>query len=423
MQILASGCGFLRDQAFSIMFPFTEGSPAVASIYIAAFRPSDLLFQVLVMSCISVTLVPFLSAHQAHTRRNEMNDVLTSSIVILSAIFGCIAIVLFALFPSIAPYLVAYRGASLDLYVTMGRIALVTNFLFIAGNAFGQYLLAEESFLMYGLTPIVWAASTILGIYFLTPQIGVLGPIVGTLIGTILYVVLRFITAVRKGYRFALHRQSILHPELLAMSIMLLPRMAALGALQLQLLLLDRLASQFSDHAIAINQFASNVESVVPRIIGISIAQAVFARLSRHGARGENDELQGTLRRSIVMNLALSLPGAVCIGLAAPLIAWFMHIDPSAKSTFMNALILYCVSIPFESTNHVILRGFYARKHTTIPAVSSVLSSAFAVLSGYGFAAKLGMMTLPLAYGVGQVSQSTFLSIGHMLFEQRRTRG
>ncbi len=68
-QLLSSGCGFLRDQAFSIMFPLDHDPIGVASIYIAAFRPSDLLFQIFVMSCLSVVLVPFLASHLAHGKK------------------------------------------------------------------------------------------------------------------------------------------------------------------------------------------------------------------------------------------------------------------------------------------------------------------------------------------------------------------
>lgn len=408
-QFVASGFGFLRDQAFSVMFPLEQDPIGVASVYIAAFRPSDLLFQLLVMSCLSVVLVPFLASHFAHDRQEEMNGIVTSTMLIFGVAFGCIAAVLFGVFPFIAPSLVKFQGEALELYIFYARIALLTNLLFVVGNTLGQYLIAVQRYWVYGLSPIVWSMSTILGTYFLTPAIGAKGPIVGTLIGTILYVLLRLAAVLRHGYRLQFTRSNVLHPELLSMGLLVIPRMAALGALQLQLLLLDRLASGLGPSMVAVNQFASNFESVIPGIVGIAIAQSSFSLLSQLVARRDVVRLRDTVRKGLLLNVSLSLFGAVVLAMATPLAAWLMNLQGEAFFLFRSALLIYAVAVPFESTNHIILRAFYAFKNTMIPALSSVVSCFIAVTTGTMLVQVIGVLGLAVAYVVAQVFQTVFL--------------
>lgn len=409
-QLVASAFGFLRDQAFSIMFPLDKDPVGVASVYIAAFRPSDLLFQVMVMSCLSVVVVPFLASHLAHNRKEEMNNILTSTMTMFGIAFGIAALILAAVFPRIAPHLVKFEGESLQLYITFGRIALLTNFLFVFGNALGQYLISIQRYWVYGLTPIIWSGCTILGTYFLTPSIGMLGPIVGTLIGTIFYVLFRAIGVVRSGYRINMHRDSILHPDLRQMGLLIIPRMGALGALQLQLLLLDRLASGLGPQMVALNQFASNFESVIPGIVGIAIAQSAFSLLSQSAALKDTGRLMSHLKKSILFNLSLAIPGAIALAICSHIAAWLMHLEGETASMFIKALLIYAVAVPFESTNHIVLRSFYSLKNTFWPAVSSAVSCVVAVTAGTLLIPTSGVYALACAYVIAQVSQTVLLS-------------
>ena len=414
-QILASLCGFLRDRAFSTMFPLDQDPLGVASIYITAFRPSDLLFQVFVMSCLSVVLVPFLASHLAHDRKEEVNHIVSSTMLVFGIIFGVLAIIMAIFFRDLAPYFVKFEGESLELYIKFGRIALCTNLLFVFGNTLGQYLITIQRYWIYGITPILWSIGTIAGTYFLTPFFGAFGPIFGTVIGTILYVALRFIAVIKSGYSFSLGKErKFLHGELKQMGILIFPRMAALGALQLQLLLLDRLASGLGPQMVAINQFASNFESVIPGIVGISIAQSAFSMLSQAAATKNHERLRKTFATSIFTNLIIAIPGALALYLLLPIAAWQLNLQASTSPLFTTALFIYCFAIPFESTNHIILRTFYALKNTLWPAISSIVSCFIAIKTGTMLLPEYGIFALAIAYVAAQVAQTLFL--GSSLF-------
>lgn len=407
--LLASACGFLRDRAFSTMFPLDTDPLGVASLYIAAFRPSDLLFQLFVMSCLSVVMVPFLAGHLAKNNRNDMNEITTSTLIVFGTGFAVVAFILFLLFPLLAPYMVKFTGESLRLYIIFGRIALLTNFLFVAGNTLGQYLIAEQKYWTYGITPILWSLGTIGGTYLLTPSIGPLGPIVGTVIGTIVYVLLRGIAVYRIGFRWRRPQHSVLHPELKDMGLLIVPRMIALGALQLQLLLLDRLASGLGTSMVALNQFASNFESVVPGIIGVAIAQSAFSLLSQSASKGDLSRVRSHLRKGIGFNLLLSIPGAIALAILAPVAGWLMHIQGSVIPIFIECLMIYAIAVPFESVNHIVLRTYYSMKNTGIPALSTGISSGIAIIIGTLLVTHYGVYALAVAYVIAQMSQTILL--------------
>jgi putative peptidoglycan lipid II flippase len=409
-QLLASMCGFLRDRAFSQMFPLDKDPLGVASVYIAAFRPSDLLFQITVMSCLSVILVPFLSSHLAHDRKEEMNRITTSMLVFFGGLFGLIALVLFFVFPWLAPQMVKFEGESLELYIRFGRIALLTNFLFVFGNTFGQYLISLQRYWIYGLTPILWSIGTIAGTYLLTPHFGAMGPMLGTLMGALAYVAFRLVGVARAGFRFQLPR-GILHHEFRQMGWLIIPRMGALGALQLQLLLIDRLASGMDKQMLAINRFAGNFESVIPGIVGIAIAQSVFSLLSQAAAKKDHDRFVSNFRKGILYNLGIAIPGAAALAIMAPVAVWLLQIEGTASVIFTQLLVVYAIAVPFESTNYVLLRAFYSLKNTASPAISSVVSCVFAVGCGYATIGYIGAYSLVLSYVVAQVSQTLFLSL------------
>ncbi len=422
-QFAASLAGFFRDQAFSITFPLESDPIGIASVYIASFRLSDLLFQMFVMSSLSIVLVPFLAYHLAGEREEEMNRITTSILTVFGVIFGLAACLLAAFFPLIAPLLVQYEGEALALYVTFGRLALFTNFLFVFGNTLGQYLIARQRYWTYGITPVIWSLGTIGGIYLLTPVVGLVGPMLGTIIGTVLYLLLRLAGAMRAGLRFRLPAEGVIHPELLQMGWLILPRMAALGMLQLQLLLFDTIGSGLGSEAVAVNAFARNFQSVVVGVAGIALAQSAFSLLSQSAAKGEYHRFRAYLRKGLLFNVVLTVPAAIGLAALSFIPAWMLHLEGAARAAFLLSLSLYCVSIPFESINHLLLRAFSSLKDTLMPAFGTMAALFTGTACAFFLAGRYGLAALPVGFAVGQITQLVFLSSFLPMVIRRKAEG
>lgn len=402
-QLGASLAGLIRDRTLTQTFP----EFAVVDIYIAAFRPSDLLFQVCIMAAFSVALVPLLAKYKTADNQMEMSRLLSAVMAVAALVFGLAALVMALFFEQIAPLFVQFEGETLQTYVQFGRIALLTNFLFVFGNAFGQYLITVQRYWIYGITPILYTGGTILGTVYLTPQFGAYGPILGTLTGAVAYMCFRFIAVYRAGYR---PQRVLWHSDLTEMGWLMIPRVLALGALQFELLLFDRVASGLETGSITINAYARNFQSVVVGIAGIALAQSVFSLLSQSAAQKQKQRFYLYLKKSILMMLVITIPGAITLYFMAPVAAWLVHVQ-HVLPVFSLSLLLYAISIPFESINHLLLRSFYALKHTLTPAILSVVNGLVAVAVAWYFAKIIGVYALALGFTVGQVVQLIGLSL------------
>lgn len=409
-QLAASVAGLVRDRMLARTFPGLD----TVDVYIAAFRPSDLLFQVAIMAGFSVALVPLLAQYKVRTDHEEMSRLLSGVVAVAAIAFGAAALLFAAVFPWVAPFLTQFRGESLALYIDFGRLALLTNFLFVFGNAYGQYLVTVQRYWVYGITPILYTLGTIAGTVALTPTFGPYGPMYGTLAGAVIYVLLRLFASVRAGYRPS---RALWHPDLTEMGILMLPRMVALGALQFELLLFDTVASGLAAGSVTVNAYARNFQSVVVGVAGIALAQSAFSLLSQSAAERRFDRFWIYLRKGVLVLLVLTIPGAVALAALAPVAAWLVHLT-HVLPVFAACLALYAVSIPFESVNHLLLRAFYSLKHTLIPAVFSVLNGLVAIACAWLLAPKLGVYSLAAGFTAGQVVQL----VGLALLLPRRVR-
>lgn len=407
----ASVAGLVRDNLLNRTFPPDQG---IVDAYIAAFRPSDLLFQLTVMAGISTVLVPLLT--RARDGDGESSSLLSSVMCIGSLVFGAIALLCAWQFHVIAPAIVDFQGDTLALYVQFGRLALLTNFLFVCGNSLGQYLVTVQKYWLYGITPILYTAGTIAGTVVLTPHFGALGPMLGTLGGAVLYVLVRLAGSIHAGYRPTLR---LWHPALSTMGVLMLPRMAALAVLQLQLLLFDTLASGLPAGSVTVNSGARNFQSFVVGVIGIALAQSAFPLLSQAAARGEAGRFKLYVRKGFFMIVGLTIPAAIALVIVTPIAAKLVHLE-DAYASFAAALLVYALSIPFESLNHLILRSYYALHVTALPAVFSVINGALAIAVAWILTPHIGVQAIPAGFLAGQaISLAGLLVL--LPFATRRT--
>lgn len=393
-QFGGSVVGFLRDTLLSRTFP----QWGIVDVYYAAFRPSDLLFQIFIMAAFSVALVPLLAKYHVKKDAREMSHLLNGVVLVAALFFGALALLLAIVFPWVAPYLTQFQGESLRLYMQFARIALLTNFLFVFGNAYGQYLVTAQKYWVYGLTPILYTVGTILGTLFLTPVCGPYGPILGTLAGAVIYVLYRLAAVWRIGYRPGL---KFWHPDLKEMGLLMLPRMAALGILQLELLVFDAVASGLPEGSVTVNAFTRNFQSLVMGVSGMALGLAIFSLLSQTAAQDDWNRFRIYLHKGLLFVLGLTIPGAVAIVAFLPLEIRVMHAQHAA-AVFTSCVILYAVSIPFEGLNHLYTRAFFAVKHTTIPAILNVVNGGVAIAVAWFLAGRMGVPALPLGYAIGQ---------------------
>jgi putative peptidoglycan lipid II flippase len=400
-QLGASAMGFVRDATFTRTL-----SPDITDVYFAAFRPSDFLFQTCIMAALGTVLVPVLASYKAHEKKEEIDRVLSGSMFLGSIVFGIITILMGILLPWIAPHLVEFDGEKMHLYIQFGRIALFSNFLFVFGNTLGQYLITTQKYWIYGITPIIYTLGTILGALFLTPVFGEYGPIIGTVCGTLIYTVLRYWGAYRIGFQV---RKTLWHPDFPQMGSLMLPRVLSLGALQFQLIMFDRVASTLDPGSVTINAFARNFQSVLVGVTGIALAQSAYSLLGQSAAWKNEVLFKKYMRWGISALLVITIPGSILLILCSPIFAKILGV--ADVPLFSKALFAYAFSIPFESMNHLMLRAYYATKHTLLPAIATVAAAIVASVMSHMFVQKYALQSIGIGYTAGQITLLLILGI------------
>lgn len=404
-QFLASLAGLLRENVLARVF---ADRLSVVDAYIAAFNPSDLIFQTCVVSAMGTVLVPVLAHYRHKQDHGEVSKVLSGTIGMTALLFGCISLVMAVVFPWLTPlFNIHFQGETLQLYIQFGRLALLSNFFFVFGNAYGQYLVTVERYWIYGITPVLYSLGTVCGALFLTPYFGPFGPMYGTLLGSLIYVVLRMLAVRLHGCRLSI---SLWHPDLPEMGKLMLPRVLSLGALQLQILYLNGFASSLGEGAVTINAFARNFQSVLVGVVGISVAQAVYSRLSHAVAERNEKRLNVYFRNGVLYTLVLTELGAVAMVLLAPFEAWLVHLSKYLVP-FSIALSIYAVSAPFESLTHIQYRMMYSMRETMFASIIGVAGGLTAILLGWMLLDVSGLYALAIGYTAGEIVQALGLSI------------
>ncbi len=403
-QLAASFAGLLRENVLARIFASNLG---VVDAYIAAFNPSDLLFQTCVVSAMGTVLVPVLAHYKAKANEREVEKVLSGTIGMTAVLFGLIALVMAAVFPWLTPFFnIHFQGETLSLYISFGRLALLSNFLFVFGNAYGQYLVTAERYWIYGITPILYTLGTVFGAWYLTPVFGPFGPMYGTLLGAVIYVILRMAAVRAHGCRLSF---SLWHPDLPEMGRLMLPRVLSLGAFQIQLLYLNGFASALGKGAVTVNAFTRNFQSVLVGVVGISVAQAVYSRMSQAVARHDGKSLLFYFRHGVWITLLFTVLGAIAMIVLSPFEAWLVHLS-AFLPVFTVCLSLYAISIPFESISHILYRVLYAMKDTYSAAAFGVLGGIVAIFTGWLLLPSLGIYALPCGYTAGEIVQTAGLA-------------
>lgn len=401
--------GLLRDKTFAYRF----GASSELDIYNAAFVIPDFFLALLVTGAISAAFVPIFSGLHRQSKAQAIkytNQMLSYCLLLLLVFCVAFAIVL----PHLAPLLVpGFTPEQQATYVQVTRLMLISPFLFTISNTFGNVLLNTKAFWWYGLSPVMYNIGIITGVFFWAETWGVMGLVAGTLVGACLHLAVRLPSLFRYGYRFRL--TFAMDGDFRETLRLMGPKMIQIGLWQILMWWFVRLASQLPEGSVTIYSFARNFQSVPVSLIGIAIALAAFAELSKQASHKEYDAFKTlVLKKSgwIVVSTGLSALALALI--STPLISILLgggKFDEQAVAATAALLVVYTVSIPLESLMHLLARAHYALKDTRVASgIQSVAILITIGVSHWGLE-PLGLYTIPVAFTAGLAVQIAWMTL------------
>jgi putative peptidoglycan lipid II flippase len=205
MMILSRLAGFMRHRI--LLGNFTKEE---LDIFLAAFRIPDLVFEILINGALSTTFIPFFIEYQKKAK--EQGKIVSSIINVVCITLSICIVILTIILPQVMPLITpgfAHNKAKIDLIVYYSRLLLLGQLPFLVlGNFLTGISQARKTFIIPALAPLVYNLSIILTTVFFAKDIHLLAPVVGVVIGALLFFVIQLpiLHIVHFQYRLVLGR-------------------------------------------------------------------------------------------------------------------------------------------------------------------------------------------------------------------------
>jgi len=163
------------------------------------------------------------------------------------------------------------------------------------------------------------------------------------------------------------------------------PRLVNIFAFQLIFITTDRFASGLNEGAVSALAYGWLIMQMPQTIIGTAIATALLPTLADLVARNDADGLKTTLRKTIGVLLALTVPvtvlGMILISPLLRLAVAYDYLSANGSALIAAASLAFLPGIAGHSLVEIAVRAFYAQQKPSVPVAAAFLTAAlFAAL-------------------------------------------
>lgn len=402
--------GLVRDR----MFAHTFGAGPALDAYNAAFVLPELALDVLVAGGLVAPFVPIfvgLRSEAGAAASAFGRAILTMAIGVMAVAAGLLFIFAPQTVALIAP---GFQGDQQVLYVELFRVMCITPVIFAASLVLGEILVAERHFLAYGLAPLMYNGGIVAGTVVLGPRIGIFGAAIGAVIGALAHLAIRLVGIYRTRFR---PRPSVTFRakgvgEFIRLMI---PKMASHPIEPLTFLYFTALASTFTPGSVSSVSFARNFQSVPVSLIGASFAIAAFPALSAAAYAGDRSGFsrifRSTLATITVLTIAAGLGLFLVSGLAIRVLLGGGAFDDADVARTTAVLAVFAISVPLESLTHLLSRAIYATRNTLLPTTASIAGFIAIVISAQELVPSIGLAAIPAGFAIGMGVKVVIMSI------------
>ncbi|HRN70615.1 MAG TPA: murein biosynthesis integral membrane protein MurJ [Candidatus Woesebacteria bacterium] len=399
MIIISKGAGFIRYRILNDLFTTEE-----LDIFYASFRIPDLVFEVLISGALSTTFIPFFIEYQK--KSTEQNKIISSIINVVCLALVVFIIILIVLLPYLIPLITpGFSPEKNAEIITYSRLLLLGQLPFLVlGNFLTGISQAKKSFILPALAPIIYNLAIIAGTILLSDQMHLMAPIIGVMIGALLFFLLQLpilyfvkfeykliITHLQEAWRF--FRTAI-------------PRIMTIIVAQIDATIDLTLATLMGSGAFTIFYLAQHLQLLPVSIIGIAFGQASLPYLTDMYQDGKIKEFKKIIIESILNILFFTIPAAAFFIMArTPIVRLFYGGEKfSWDDTVLTALTLsyFSISVPLHSIYYFLTRCFYAIFDTKTPFFISLISIGLnAALSiSFTLVFKLPVWALAISFSI-----------------------
>jgi putative peptidoglycan lipid II flippase len=420
--LLSRVLGYARDMALAAVF----GAGPVTDAFLVAFRIPNLLRRLLAEGALATAVIPVLGESLARDSREAFHR-LTRAVAGAGVITLTVAAGLGML---LSPWVVrvmtpGWAGDPATEALAVWLTRLMFPYLVLVGLAAlaSGILNVHHRFFSAALAPAILNVSMILGALFLSARIE--PPITALAVGVLAGGLGQFLVQVpelgRLGVPLAPSAEWR-HPAVMTIARRLVPVTFGLAGAQVTVLVNTILASLLPQGSVSYLYYADRVMEFPLGVFGIALATASLPTMSAQAARGEHQELRGTLAFTLRLATFVAVPAALgLLVLGTPIVRLLFErgsFSAAESAATARALAAYAVGLPAFSATRIAAQVFYALGDTRTPVIIGLGAVAVNVVLALGLMWPLGHAGLALAS-----SLSAYVQLALLLGVLRRRLG
>lgn len=391
--------GLVRQRVLANYF-----TPGDLSLFFAAFRLPDTIFEVLVFGTFSSAFIPvFTKVLKKGSRRAW--EVAGRVVTVGLLIFGVLAVVLGIWAPQIYSVIAPGFNDQETLQIAnLARILFFAQGFFVVSYVLTGVLESLRRFMVPAMAPLFYNIGIILGTIFLTPRLGITAPAVGVVIGAFCHFLIQYPLSRKLGFRFVWDFKK--DSGVANVGSLAVPRVVDLAFDQVGKFTELFLASIISQASYTYYIFANSLQLLPVTIFGTSMAKAVLPLLSR--VSGNLNEYRRILLVAIFQAMFFTLPlAATLIVLRIPIVRLVYGtkiFDWQATVQTGIVLSVYAFGILGQTLISILARAFFALHDTRTPVKVSFVGLILLVLLDFllvkGFGIPVWALAASFAFSV-----------------------
>ena len=364
------------------------GVSGAMSAFTIAFQFPNLIRALFADAALQGAFVPVFAELLEKNEKKEAFKVASALLSLITVVLGSITLLFILAAPVLMPLLAPGfddQPELQDLTVGLTQVMFPLVLLLALSGVTVGMLNTFERFSIPALAPVAWNLVIIGSLVGLTPvlsdQNDIYAYAIGVLAGTIVQFVLPLPWLRGTGGRFTLSFDWR-NPHVIRVIKLMLPVTIALGLINFSLLINSFIGTLAGEQVPAAIDKAFRIYMLPQGLFSVAIATILFPTLSRLAARGDTDQLRGTMATGLRQILLLLIPSAVVMAVLAEPITRLVYergeFDAEATSLVADAMFWWSFSLPAQGASLLLSRTFFALQR---PWVTTALSGANMVVN------------------------------------------
>lgn len=370
--------GLVRQRILANYF-----APGDLSLFFAAFRLPDTIFEVLVFGTFSSAFIPVFTQTLKSGKKRAWKlagKVVTIGLLIFAVLAIALGIWAPQIYNVIAP---GFTNGDTVRIANLARVLFAAQGIFVISYVLTGVLESLRRFLVPALAPLFYNIGIILGTVILAPSMGLMAPAIGVIVGALGHFLIQYPLSRKLGFRFVWSIKS--DSGVKKIGELAYPRVIDLGFDQIGKGAELFLASIISKASYTYYIFANTLQLLPVTLFGTSLAKAVLPMLSHQ--EGNWEQYRRILKTAIFQAIFFTLPlSAALIVLRIPVVrlVYGTHIfDWEATLQTGTVLSVFALSVVTQTLMAILARAFFALRDTKTPVIVSFIGLALLVTGDF----------------------------------------